>query len=1648
MARVYRENGFLVDTLDLDPKWKATYTVDVLDWDYRIHPPGYYHTITCAPPCTEFSTAKTVGVRNLELADSLVQKALEIISYYQPVRWWMENPRGGLLKTRPYMKDIPYIDVDYCQYALWGYKKPTRIWGSPDITLVEGKLCDGYNCLNLLEAWPHEGRSGKRRHRIQLSTRREYQPPRDMKYRIPERLVWELAQFDSLTTPATRAVEARTGFVGVEAACNAVEKGSARQLVMRLKATTCMSREVWLDVLIDTGAEANLIRGGLLRPEEMRRSARPLLLRTADGSRMQGGAQEVALRLAFQGGPEGEQGWSVVATFHDADIQVDAIIGLPWLKAQQLGVFPHLEALARWEEPRRLLHSFQDTCQRQIKRTRKRANRRQQLWAHVARARAMNMTLPGTVDEWEKEEEDPDVYGEGEDSLFEDEDALMAWAEGWKKVERRRAEVQGVVLVPEGEHLGGEDVAARVAALHRDYDGKVLRDRIWGEEVVRGPDGWGHIELKPGAEPVCRRPIPLTGERYDAMVALVDEWVRDNKVENGRGPWSSPAFVVAKKGGKWRGVVDFRSLNEATIRDSHPLPRIEDILVRQGRRHLFSVMDLKDAFHQVPLHHDSRPYTCTSTPRGTKQWKVVVMGLKNGVAIFQRVIEYCLEEVRDVADPYVDDIIVGTEWKGSWEATVEAHEKDLRRVLEKLAHHKMVVDGKKCKFFVKEVEFCGHVLGNGQRRPAPGKLMALEKWEVPRTVTALRGFLGFTNYYSTYVPGYAELAAVLMEKLKVNKQDGKKGSRVRVNFGADEHAAFQAIKERLAAGLRLQTVNPDQPYILRVDASGRAVGAALEQFTEPWTSREMPSLHDLTTRKTMPVAFCSRKLTAGQVNGWSPREKETYAIVTALNKWASWIGPQPVLVLTDHKSLEAWAHEVLDTPSGPAGRRARWHELLSKFDVHVQYIPGKDNIVADALSRWAYPASKAFTDTSIHGGEVDEEEMLAIMEEERQEERECTDARTLEDLDLSPIVRTTQKSKGKSKKKPSTVRVMTRSGRRTEEDPAQHGLEGKEEDVQVLGNPEPAPTGPVPDSPAQGRGGVVQEEAAAAPTPEDDSPRRRVTVEASGSVQGSQGDEIAREGSDEEEIVELSGTSPRGLQPQDVAPSEEPTQPVMERDWEEAYRSCPTYGPKLREMEDAEKTGQPGLWPAEYQRVDGKIYHTGLLCIPSRYAGEVLRAQHTEAGHPTIEGMWRHMARMFEFASKEDARRLNGWIHRSCETCQVSDPNRTPFKCPVEFTPVQPYLMNSVAIDLVFMPETTCDGQTYDIMALCVDRESGWIVATPHLNKGLTAEKVAREMYKQWSFFGIPSVVTSDRGSHFTSGWWTGLCAALGVRVAYGQAYHHQANGKAENSAQQVMRKLTKVITDEGLSWVELLPRVLRHIHDLPGPSGYTPYQVLFGRERPLANVPLKALPTSGKAMDMADFITHMREVDDRVVKALSAVHAQKAREINARRKDPPPFAKGAKVWFQPERQPGTDKLEPRWKGPAVVLAREGQNSYVVQLKPGAHHKAHRSQLKHHVEDTYHGQPVPLYYFSGRAPELEAATDEWRTKEIRGHRKGKDGELEFLVLWEEGDPTKPSWHPWRDFVYGVNSDILRYCREKRVPLEVSAWAAASNATEP
>ena len=181
VGKPWRAAGHEVMSLDIDPKSHADIICDILTWEYTdfaLEPPD---VIWCSPPCTQYSIARSKAKtpRNLEGADALVQRCLDIIRYWNPKVWWIENPQSGLLKTRPVIQGLPYVDLDYCQYGSIehaGYRKRTRLWTNaayvprPLCTAknhrmsaqkgpskVRGALLPGDNCsLDTLHALPKE----------------------------------------------------------------------------------------------------------------------------------------------------------------------------------------------------------------------------------------------------------------------------------------------------------------------------------------------------------------------------------------------------------------------------------------------------------------------------------------------------------------------------------------------------------------------------------------------------------------------------------------------------------------------------------------------------------------------------------------------------------------------------------------------------------------------------------------------------------------------------------------------------------------------------------------------------------------------------------------------------------------------------------------------------------------------------------------------------------------------------------------------------------------------------------------------------------------------------------------------------------------------------------------------------------------------------------------------------------------------------------------------------------------------------------------------------------------------------------------------------------------------------------------------------
>ena len=182
----------------------------------------------------------------------------------------------------------------------------------------------------------------------------------------------------------------------------------------------------------------------------------------------------------------------------------------------------------------------------------------------------------------------------------------------------------------------------------------------------------------------------------------------------------------------------------------------------------------------------------------------------------------------------------------SYDELLEAHERDFTRLLDLLVRHKLTGSSDKATIAVREVVFAGHVVGNGQQKPIPGKVAAIEHWEKPRTVSELRAYLGFCSYYSGYNKMYAEYATPMIAMLKGNREDTKKGSKKAVVWIDESDRAFEGMKQALLSGVSLHLVDPDGGFVLRTDASVYAIGAVLEQV--------------LDDGRHGPVAFWSRVL--------------------------------------------------------------------------------------------------------------------------------------------------------------------------------------------------------------------------------------------------------------------------------------------------------------------------------------------------------------------------------------------------------------------------------------------------------------------------------------------------------------------------------------------------------------------------------------------------------------------------------------------------------------------------------------------------------------------------------------------------------------------------------------------------------------------
>ena len=268
------------------------------------------------------------------------------------------------------------------------------------------------------------------------------------------------------------------------------------------------------------------------------------------------------------------------------------------------------------------------------------------------------------------------------------------------------------------------------------------------------------------------------------------------------------------------------------------------------------------------------------------------------------------------------------------------------------------------------------------------------------------------------------------------------------------------------------------------------------------------------------------------------------------------------------------------------------------------------------------------------------------------------------------------------------------------------------------------------------------------------------------------------------------------------------------------------------------------------------------------------------------------------------------------------------------------------------------------------------------------------------------------------------MCGCLGITHVYTQPYHHEANGRAERAGQQILEVMRKINSDRKINWVNALPRVLRLIHDAPGETGLSPYEIVFGRQRFLANVPYKP---RRECEDAQAFFERMKDIDNHVAEKLNSLHETQAKSLNKKRGELKAIPIGTLVWYR--RPPGTGgKLDGRWVGPFEVLAREGEYSYVLRTDQRKRVKAHRTYIKEYWDDTQ-AVPKPMFWHKRTVPLGQEEPSGFAVDKILGHQMDEEGECKFLVQKQGQEEDEAEYIPASDFLSPNAQELLEYCRE-------------------
>ena len=1206
--------------------------------------------------------------------------------------------------------------------------------------------------------------------------------------------------------------------------------------------------------------------------------------------------------------------------------------------------------------------------------------------------------------------------------------------------------------------------------LFRDF-AQVFPDQL--PHVVAGspaPAGVVHkIQLKDGALPYSRPLRRMSTQELDELKKQLQEYLDSGRLRPSESPWGTNVIFAKKKDGALRFCVDYRGLNDLTVRNSYPLPHTEDLFDRlQGARY-FSKIDLRTGFYQIPLAEADREKTAFRTRYGHFEWTVLPMGLTNAPATFQHLMHQTFREQLDrCVLVFLDDIVV-------YSATLEQHEKDVREALTRLQQNHLYAKKSKCELFMHEIEFLGHHVGRAGLRVMADKVKSVQDWPTPRNASEVRSFLGLAGYYRRFIQGFSRIAVPLHDL--THTADGKSYEWLPLH-----QQAFEELKLAMRGAPVLALPDPDRQFVVNTDASDFATGAVLQQDFG----------HGL-----QPIAYSSHKLSDAE-RRYPTHDREMLAIINMLGEWRTYLqGRQPfvVRIRTDHNSLQYFM-----TQQSLSARQSRWLDKLSDFDFKIEYVRGPSNVVADALSRradYVPPAPGSLAALTLAAFELQGSATItkaelralpmfsgpcpeslcaaaravaarrrpaALTNEQREEHiKEATlshdPAEDRPEPDSRGVIRIPSQQCTAFTKKGTPCQRRTLRGHHCRDHMrllqrlaiAKSTIPGAGDGLFLAKyrNAKPIRAG---EDIVKYSGDWVQ----LLPDSEDGGPyfleiTQRLGVDAartntalgrwSNDPRGGKDARGRRLRPNARLVVDRRNKQGKLKASRKIHPGDEIYVSYGRDYWRTHGRPIMVAIASVLQPEPTDLLSQlraAALEDPAYQAVltsgdlgsltqqEGLLYDGNRIVVPndSGIRTRLLIEAHDAgtAGHSGIASTKDRLATRVHWAGL--ASDVHDYV-ASCDSCQRNKVEQRRTAGLLRPPPVPDEPGYAINIDFVFGLPRTERGHTGYLSMTC--RLSNWL--EPGLcTDNITAEGAAQLVFDRWvRTFGLPARIVSDRDPRFTGRFWRELWRLLDTKLDMSTGGHPQTDGKAENRQRTANTMLRHYVDFEQTDWDMKLLRAAHAInHTKSVSSGLTPFEVMFRRyprlplDAALAD-PAAAGPAPSALPAVTNFLDRHRYIWTMAKQNMLKAQSDQKRHADKHRREES-FAVGDEVLLSTRdlqlaadssQQHRAAKLTGRFVGPLKVTRVINPNAYELELPPQLriHPVQNISKLRRYLRspDRFTGRPQPL---PRPPPECTdpAGDSEYIVERILAERKNGRTK-QYLVKWTGYPVEESSWEP-------------------------------------